>query len=314
MDKNLKSTRDAFGNALISIAKNNNKVYALSADLKDSLRLSDFANMYPEQFIECGVAEQNMVGIATGLAASEKIPFATSFGVFNPGRTWDQIRVGVCISNLNVKLVGAHGGLSNHKDGASHQAFEDIAIMRVLPNIKIIVPADYEQTLKLIELTVQDPSPTYIRLSGEPTPTIGKNTSKIKIGEAEVLKQGKELLVLSYGPMLNQVLQAIDKIGVSATVINIHTIKPLDTNIITEHINEIKNVITVEDHQIIGGLGSAVSELIAENNFKNVKFKRFGINNIFGKSSRKIEELYKYFELDYTSLAKNITNFLEEEV
>lgn len=310
MENNLKSTRDGFGKALLNIAKNNKNVFALSADLRDSLRLTEFANSYPEQFIECGVAEQNMVGIATGLAAGGKIPFATSFGVFNPGRTWDQIRVGVCISNLNVKLVGAHGGLSNFKDGASHQAYEDIAIMRVLPNIKIIAPADYEQTIKLVEQTINDPSPTYIRLSGENTPLISKSNTKINIGEGEILKKGKELLIISYGPVLNQVLKALDKSDISATVINTHTIKPLDTELIKEYLFEIKYVVTVEDHQIIGGIGSAVSEYIAENKFKKIKFKRFGINDSFGKSAKNIEDLYKYFKLDSNSLASSFEDFL----
>lgn len=309
MEKELKSTRDAFGDTLVTLGLQNNNIFALSADLKDSLNLSEFAKKLPNQFIECGVAEQNMIGIATGLATTNKIPFATSFSVFSPGRTWDQIRVGVCLSNLNVKIVGGHGGLSNYKDGASHQAFEDIAITRVLPNLKVIVPCDYNQTVKAIKAISTDLGATYIRLSSEKTINITDKNSKFEIGKGEILKKGNELIVISYGPILQKVLGAIDKADIKATVINMATIKPLDTEIINNALSDSKYVITVEDHQVTGGLGSAVAEYLAEN-CKKINFKRIGINDTFGLSAKNINELYAHFGFNEEALAKQFVEFI----
>ena len=306
----LKSTRQGFGDALLKIAKENKDVYALCADLSESLSLGEFSKQFPENYIECGVAEQNMIGIAAGLASENKIPFASSFAVFSPGRTWDQIRVSVCISNLPVKIVGGHGGLSNFKDGASHQAYEDVAISRVLPNLKVVVPCDYNQTIHLIEKTILDPSPTYIRLSSEKIEDITEKNQKYEIGVAQKLTKGNDLIIISCGPIINRILKALDKTNIKATVINMHTIKPLDTEIIDEALEVCRNIITVEDHQIIGGLGSAIAEYLSEQN-KKVKFKRIGICDTFGLSARSIEDLYKHFKLDENSLAKQFEEFLD---
>ena len=309
MKKELRSTRDAFGETLLNLGLQDNNIFALSADLKDSLNLAEFAKKLPNQFIECGVAEQNMVGIATGLAITAKIPFACSFSVFSPGKTWDQIRVGICLSNLNVKIIGGHGGLSNYKDGASHQAFEDIAITRVLPNLKVIVPCDYTQTVKVINAVSKDLGATYIRLSSEKTPSITTKYSKFEVGKGELLKKGNELIVISYGPIIQKILGAIDKAGINATVINMVTIKPLDTEIIENALKDTKHLITVEDHQIIGGLGSAVAEYLAENH-KKVNFKRIGVKDTFGLSAKNINELYTHFGFNEDSLAKQFIEFI----
>jgi transketolase len=309
MQKDLLSTREGFGRALLKIGEKDKNVYVLSADLRDSLKVADFAEAFPDQFIECGVAEQNMVGIAAGLAAEGKIPFTTSFGVFSPSRTFDQIRVSVCLSNLPVKIVGGHGGLSNYKDGASHQSLEDIAITRVLPRMRVFIPADFNQAIQVTLASYKDKHPNYIRLSGENTPNFIHKDLAFKVGQAQVLDEGEDVIIISYGPMLYHVINAVKQAKIKATIINMHTIKPLDKSAVLESLEISKKIVVVEDHQIIGGLGSSVAEVLAQSGIKH-RLKLIGVRNRFGKSARNIEDLYKYMGLDEENLAKKIREFV----
>lgn len=305
---NLQSTRDGFGKAILSFGKKHKNLYVLSADLRDSLRVGEFAKELPNQFVECGVAEQNMIGIASGLAMNGVVPFATSFAVFSPGRTWEQIKISVCLSNLPVKIVGGYGGFSNYKDGASHHALEDIALTRVLPKMRIFVPADFNQAAIFVEEAFKDTHPNYIRLSGEPTENF-VNNKDFKVGKAQVLKEGNGVTIISYGPMLFHVLNAVKKSGVSATVLNMHTIKPLDKQAVKDSLEVSQKIMVIEDHQIYGGLGSAVAEVLAKSGKKH-KLKILGVKNKFGRSARNIEDLYKYFKLDEDTLSKKIKDFV----
>lgn len=309
MQKDLLSTREGFGKAIFKIGEKDKNVYVLSADLRDSLKVADFAEAFPDRFIECGVAEQNMVGIAAGLAAEGKIPFTTSFSVFSPARTFDQIRVSVCLSKLPVKIVGGHAGFSNYKDGASHQALEDIAITRVLPNMQIFVPADFNQAVQITLASYKDKGPNYIRLSGESTPNFIHKNLKFKVGQAQVLDEGEEVVVISYGPMLYHVINALKQAKIKATIINMHTIKPLDKSAILESLEISKKMVVVEDHQVIGGLGSAVAEVLAKSGIKH-RLKIIGVKNRFGRSARNIEDLYRYMCLNEGTIARKIKEFV----
>ncbi|HHH14202.1 MAG TPA: transketolase family protein [candidate division WWE3 bacterium] len=311
--KSLKrSTRDAFGKAILALGKKYSNVYVLTADLRDSLRVSDFADALPNQFIECGVAEQNMVGISAGLALRGKVPFATSFGVFSPGRTWDQLRVSVCLSNLNVNIIGGHGGLSNYKDGASHQALEDIAITRVLPNLKVVVPCDYNQTIKTVLSAYTDKSPWYIRLSATKTSDITLETQKFEIGKAQLLREGTSLTIASYGPLLENILNVAKKFGNKVEVLNFHTLKPLDEESLLQSVLKTRRILVIEEHQIIGGLGSAVASALGQKFTKKFKLKILGVPDTFSHSARSLEALYQKFGFDEDSLYHSIKSFLEK--
>jgi len=307
-NSNYRSTRDGFSDAIYHLGKKNKNVFVLTADFRESLGVDGFAESFPDQFVECGIAEQNMMGIAAGLASNKIIPFTTSVSVFQPGRSWDQLRVSVCLSNLPVKVISSHAGFSNYKDGANQQSFEDIAITRVLPNLKVIVPADYIQAVKATYCLYKDISPNYLRLSKESNPAVTNESDAFEIGKAQILKQGNDLTIISAGPMIYHVLQAIERIHISVELINLHTIKPIDEKAIIESAKKTKKVITIEDHQIQGGLGSAVSEVLSQN--YPVKMKMLGLNNTFAKSARNINDLYKKYSLDSDSIAERIKNFV----
>ncbi len=305
-----RSTRDAFGKAVLALGKKYSNVYVLTADLRDSLRVSKFADLLPNQFIECGVAEQNMVGISAGLALQGKVPFATSFAVFSPGRTWDQLRVSVCMSNLNVNIVGGHGGLSNYKDGGSHQALEDIAITKVLPNLKVIVPCDYNQAIKAVLQAYKDSSPWYIRLSATKTIDITLETQKFEVGKAQILREGTNLTIASYGPILENILEASKKFGNKIEVLNFHTIKPLDKNTLLNSIKKTKKILIIEEHQKLGGLGSSIALLLSEEFSKKFKLKIASIPDTFSRSAKSLNDLYKKFGFDVDSISKTIEELL----
>lgn len=292
-------TRDGFGRGLLEAARQDNNIVALCADLADSTRISYFKNEFPERFFEMGVAEQNMASIASGLAAVGKVPFISSYAVFSPGRNWDQIRVTICYNNVNVKIAGAHAGISVGPDGATHQALEDIALMRVLPNMTVLVPADYEETRQATIAAAQHKGPVYIRFARHATPIFIKN--RFKIGQAKLIHQGKRATIIAAGPVLFEALKAGKKAG--CDVINCSTIKPLDKKTILQSVKKTKKVITVEEHQVAGGLGGAIAELLAEK--YPVKIKRIGINDHFGESGRP-EELLKKFGLTKEDIIKVI--------
>jgi len=305
-----KATRDGFGEGLIQAGKLNEKVLALCCDLTESTRLNGFKNNFPKRFIEIGIAEQNMAGIAAGLALEGFVPFIASYAVFSPGRNWDQIRVSICYSNLNVKIVGAHAGLSVGPDGATHQALEDIAITRVLPNMLVVNPCDYIEAKKATMAIAKHIGPSYIRLARSNTSVITKEEDVFELGKANILKKGDKLTLISSGPILSEVLQAVKEIK-GVELINLHTIKPIDKETILSSVKKTNRVMTVEEHQIAGGVGSAVSELLSSQYPVNIKM--LGINDSFGESGKPIE-LWKKFGIDSESIKLQVTNYLKEDV
>lgn len=263
----LAATRDGFGRGLLAAGKKYPNVWVVSADLSESTRVTDFAAAYPKRFVEVGVAEQNALGVAAGLSFEGVIPFVCSFAVFSPGRTWDQLRVSVCYSNANVKIVGHHTGVSVGADGATHQALEDVAITRCLPNLTVIVPADAAEAERATLAAARHRGPVYLRLGREPGAAFtNKLNKKFTIGKANILRRGRDVTIIGCGPLLERCLQAADILhtqGVSAEVINCHTIKPLDAATLLKSVRKTGAVVTVEEHQAAGGLGSAVAELLA---------------------------------------------------
>lgn len=289
-------TRDGFGKALVWLGENNPDVVVLTGDLSESTRSHWFAEKFPERFIEVGVAEQNMMGIAAGLALSGKIPFVSSYATFNPGRNWDQLRVSVCYSQANVKVAGAHAGISVGPDGATHQALEDIAITRVLPDLTVLVPCDSIETNKATIVAAQKvKGPVYIRFGREKTPVFTTGATPFQIGRAEVLRDGKDVAIIGSGSLLYNALLAAKELagqGIECMVVNNHTIKPIDRKTIVEAAKKCGAVVTVEEHQISGGAGSAVLEVLAEE--YPVPVVRVGMPDSFGESGQPEELIAKY--------------------
>ena len=289
MDSNkpiLKAVRDGWGEGLIELGKTNPRVVVLTADLKESTRVEEFGQLFPDRFIECGVAEQNMMGIAAGLAAGGKIPYVSSYAVFSPGRSWDQLRVSVAYSNLHVIIGGGHTGLSVGSDGATHQALEDIAITRVLPNMRVLVPADYEEARQATVAAAGMEGPIYIRLAREKTP---------QIENYELRSENYDAAIIGCGPILNECLLAARQLheeGIGVKVINCHTVKPLDKETILEAAKECGAVVTAEDHQIMGGMGSAIAELLITH--CPLPMEMVGVKDSFGESGTPEELAEKY--------------------
>jgi len=295
---------------LVEAGQKNKNVVALSADLSGSTRSKWFAEKFPNRFFEVGVAEQNLALIAAGLALGGKIPFIDSFAVFSPARNWDHIRTAICYNNANVKIVGSHAGLSTGPDGATHQALEDIAIMRVLPNMKVIAPCDAEEARKATIAMAKDKTPAYLRLTRPSAPVITTKKTPFKIGKAEIFHSGKNITLIACGPLIYEALKAAnelskEKIGVE--VINCHTIKPLDKNTILKSVRKTSRVIAIEDHQVAGGLGSAVAELLSE--YYPVPIKFIGVKDKFGESG-KDEALLKKYGLTSNNIVKTIKRML----
>ena len=288
-------TRDGYGQGVVALGEKNPNVVVLTGDLSESTRANMFEEKFPERFIECGVAEQNMMGIAAGLALSGKIPFVSSYAVFVPGRCWDQLRVSVCYSKANVKVAGAHSGISVGPDGATHQALEDIASVRVLPNIVVEVPCDAIEAKKTTIAIGEYTGPAYFRFHREKTPVITTQDSPFKIGKAEVFREGTDVTIVACGPLVYQALVAakeLEKEGIKAEVINNHTIKPIDKLTLASSAKKTGAVVTVEEHQINGGLGGAVAEVLAEN--FPVPMERIGMPDTFGESGQPNQLLEKY--------------------
>lgn len=294
-DVELIPTRNGYGDALLQLGEKDKNIYVLTGDLAESTRVLAFAKKYPEQFVECGVAEQNMTGVAAGLALSGKIPFVSSYAVFSPGRSWDQVRVSVCINNANVKIAGAHTGISVGPDGATHQALEDIAIMRVLPNMTVVVPCDYQETMKATFSAAAYWGPFYFRFAREKTPCITTLTTPFIIGKAEIFRKGSDVSIIACGPLVYQSLLAAEELskqGIDCEVINNHTIKPLDKKTLLASVRKTKCVVIIEEHQVMAGMGSAVCELLSKN--FPVPIEMIGMQDSFGESGTPIELLEKY--------------------
>lgn len=295
-------TRHGYGEGLLELGEKNPNVVVLTGDLAESTRVLEFAKKYPDRFFECGVAEQNMMGIAAGLAAAGKIPFISSYAVFSPGRSWDQCRVSVCYSNLNVKIAGAHTGVSVGPDGATHQALEDIAITRVLPNMTVIVPCDAIETKKCTLAASNAVGPVYFRFAREKTPIMTTAETPFEIGKTEVFWDSNHesgimnnVGIIACGPLVYQSLIAAKELhaeGIGTMVINNHTVKPMDVGTIMKVARDCGAIVTVEEHQIMGGMGSAVAEVLAANYPVPMEF--VGMQNTFGESGQPEELLLKY--------------------
>lgn len=297
-------TRNGFGDALVELGDTHPNVVALTADLVESTRVLPFAKKFPERFIECGVAEQNMMGVAAGLALAGKIPFVSSYATFSPGRNWDQLRVSVCYTNANVKIAGAHTGISVGPDGATHQALEDVAITRVLPNLVVIAPCDAEETRKCTHAIAEYTGPCYFRFGREKTPVITTKETPFEIGKAYICAEGTDVTIVACGPLLHEVLLAarqLEQEHISAEVINCHTLKPFDTKTLIASVKKTGCCVTVEEHQTIGGLHGAVCETLSQQ--FPVPVAAIGMQNSFGQSGEP-DELLTFYHMKAADIAK----------
>ena len=289
------SQRKEYANALTEVGKERTDVVVLDADLSSSTRTAEFAKNFPERFFNCGIAEQNMIGTAAGLAAAGKTVFASTFAAFATGRCWDQIRQAVAYSNLDVKIVATHAGITVGPDGATHQALEDIAIMRVLPNMTVIVPADGAETYKAIKAIANYKGPCYVRLGRSDVPLVTSMETPFEVGKAYLLKEGSDITLAACGQMVAICLEAAEELesrGISAEVLNVSTIKPLDKDAIAKSVEKTGCIVTAEEHSIEGGLGSAVCEFLCET--YSVPQQRIGTPACFGESGESDALMKKY--------------------
>lgn len=308
------ATRDVYGKTLVELGKINQNIVVLDADLSCSTKTSTFAKEFPDRFFNMGIAEQDMISTAAGLASCGKIAFASTFAVFASGRAWDQIRMSLAYTRLNVKVVVTHAGITTGEDGASHQANEDIAIMRALPNMTVIVPSDAVETAKVIKAAAEFNGPAYIRLSRPATPVINDNADyQFKIGKGITLKEGKDVTIIACGVLVAMALDAADELAkenVSVKVVNLHTIKPLDKDLIIQSAKETGAIVTAEEHSILGGLGGAVAEVLAEN--CPTPMIRVGVRDVFGESGQPDELLVKY-GLTAKNVAEAVRNVIKRK-
>ncbi|MDO8282419.1 MAG: transketolase family protein [Thermodesulfovibrionia bacterium] len=308
--KKPKATRDAYGEALLELGRKRTDIVALDADLSGSTKTNKFAKEFPERFFNMGIAEQDMIGTAAGLSLTGKVPFASTFAVFATGRAWDQIRLTLCYSRTNVKIVATHGGITVGEDGASHQALEDIAIMRALPNMNVVVPADAAETTSAINAVAAMKGPVYVRLGRSNVPYVMPDDYSFTLGKAYVFHMGKDANIIACGIMVDLALKAADilrKDGIDAGVINMSTIKPLDAAVLLEAAKSSKIIVTAEEHSVIGGLGGAVAEFISENH--PVTVKRIGIQDTFGCSGLP-SELLTYHGLTVEKIVETVKTYL----
>lgn len=308
----MKPGRDGFGEGLLELGEVQPKVVVMDADLSKSTRTNWFAAKYPERFIDMGIAEQDMLATAGGLSMMGLIPYTATYGTFVTGRAWDQIRTTICYGELNVKIAGAHGGISVGADGATHQALEDVALMRAIPNMTVVVPCDAEECKKATIAASEMYGPFYFRFGREATPVITHENTPFKIGRAETFHDGEDITVIANGPMVAEALKAayiLEPQGISVRVVNMHTVKPLDTSVIIKAARETKAIITMEEHSIIGGLGGAVAEFVSQN--CPVKMKIIGTKDTFGESGQP-DELLEAFGLTSEHLIKEIKNILKK--
>jgi len=299
-----KPTRDGFGEGVVGLGAKRDDVVVLSADLTDSTRAGWFKKKFPERFFSMGVSEQDMMSTAAGLALSGKIPFACTFGVFAAGRAWDQVRVSVAYMNLNVKIVGTHGGISVGEDGPTHQAVEEIALMRILPNMTVIVPCDAIEAKKATIASASYDGPVYLRLGRVKEPIVTKEEDSFEIGKAKLLKEGKDVTIIACGHEVHEAILASDilkKEKIDARVVNLHTPKPIDRKAIVKAAKETGAIVTAEEHTVMGGMGSAVSEVVLQECPVPVEY--IGVKDRFGESGAP-QELFKLFELTATDIAK----------
>jgi transketolase len=308
--ENWRGSRDGFGEALVKLGEINPNVVVLTCDLSDSTRAEVFRKKFPDRFFQFGVAEQNMMSIAAGMSLSGYIPYVCTYAVFSTGRCWEQLRMSVCYSNCNVKIEGSHSGVQTGADGASHQATEDIAITRVIPNLKVVVPCDAIEARKATISAVDIPGPVYIRVGREPIPVITTEETPFNFGEALVLREGKDVTVIACGIEVHESLLAaeeMEKERISVGVVNLHTIKPVDEETIVELAKKTGAVVTAEEHQVTGGLGGAVAEVLSRRS--PVPIEMVGLKDKFGVSGP-AWELMKHFGLDSNGIIEAIRKVL----
>ncbi len=304
MKEEKKATRQSYGEALAILGEKYKDIIVLDADLSGATKTSIFAQKFPERFFDMGIAEANMIGTAAGLATTGKIAYASTFAVFAAGRSYDQIRTSVCYPNLNVKICATHAGITVGEDGATHQMLEDISMMRCLPNMKVLSPSDDIETRWAIEEAYREPGPVYVRLSRMATHIIYDETQKFEFGKMIQIGDGTDGTIFATGDVLQEAIKAqedLKKKNINVRVIDVHTIKPIDEEMIIKCAKETKRLISIEDHSVIGGLGSAISEVLTSK--MPVKLERMGINDEFGKSG-KAEELLHYYNLDAEAIIK----------
>ena len=308
-----KAIRAAYGEALADLGKRNKKIVALDADLAHATMTQNFADACPDRFFNAGIAEANMVGMAAGLSTMGYIPFCSTFAVFGAGRAWEQVRNSVAYPGLNVKLAMTHAGITLGEDGGSHQAVEDLALMRVLPGLTVIVPCDANETVRAVEAAAQMEGPVYLRLA-RPATEVFEQEMPFVIGKANVLRQGQDVVLFACGILVATALacaKALEAEGVSAAVVNVHTIKPLDVGCVREMAKKCRRVVTLEEHSVIGGLGDAVaSALMGEGSFV---FRKIGVDDRFGQSG-KPEDLLQEYGLDAQSVLTQIQHVLQERI
>ena len=310
-DKIKIATRDSYGNALVELGKENEKVYVFDADLAGATKTGTFRKAFPERHIDCGIAESNMMGIAAGMATTGLIPFGSSFAMFASGRAFEQVRNSIGYPHLNVKIGATHAGITVGEDGATHQCNEDLALMRTIPGMVVINPSDDIEARACVKAAAEYVGPVYMRFGRAAVPVINDNPDyKFEIGKGILLKEGKDITIIATGVCVSEALSAADALqaeGIDAEVINIHTIKPLDCDLVLQSALKTKKVVTVEEHSVIGGLGSAVADVLAETNA--AKLKKIGVQDVFGESGTASELLHK-FKLDAEGIIEGVKEFL----
>ncbi len=295
--------RDGFGRGVVKAGDENEKVLALCADLTESTRMHLFKEKYPDRFFEMGIAEQNMATVAAGMALEGFVPFISSYAMFSPGRNWDQIRNTICYSSLPVKIAGSHAGVSVGADGGTHQALEDLSLLLPVPNIEVVVPVDANEAQKATVEIAKTASASYIRLARAKTPTITRKDAHFELGKPYLLweSESPDILIVGAGPILTEALKAaleLKDFGIEVSVLNVHTLKPLDSEEILKHAEQVKGVIVMEEHQTVGGIGALVAQLLSKHSPKPMRF--IGVSDMFGHSG-KPEELYREFGLNCKS-------------
>lgn len=311
--KNWRGTREGFGEGLVILGERNPKIVVLSADLAKSTRAYPFKERFADRFFEFGVAEQNMMGVAAGLSLTGYIPYVCTYGIFSSGRCWEQLRTSVCYNNCNVKIEGAHSGLLVGPDGATHQATEDIAAIRAIPNLKIVVPADSVEARKATIAAADISGPIYLRFGREPTPIVTNEDYPFILGKANIIREGKDVAVIACGVEVSEALLAaeeMEKEGIEICVVNLHTIKPIDEETIINIAKKTGAIVTAEEHQIFGGLGGAVAEVLSKN--YPVPIEMVGIRDKFGESGQPYE-LLEEFGLTSSGIIRAIRKVLERK-
>lgn len=314
-DVERKPTRNGYGEGLVIAGEENSNVVALSADLTESTRADGFAEKFPERFFECGVAEQNMATVASGLAVAGKIPFISSYATFSPGRNWEQIRTTISYNDANVKIAGHHAGVSTGPDGATHQAVEDIATMRVMANMRVIVPCDMIEAKKATRAAADIMGPVYLRFGREGSPVFTTEETPFIPGKAQVFWEPKspEVAIVACGPLVHRAIIAakeLEEEKVDVVVLNLHTVKPLDEKAILKWVEKAGAVVTVEEHQVAGGLGGAVAELLARNTPTPMEF--IGMQGVFGESGSS-EELIKKYGMDVKDIKEAVLRVVKRK-